>query len=273
MIYDECKPYDPQDGDGALDFSEFLGSKGQGRVDWVDHQHDISRTYVIDIWIFEVCGLHHRRQTTNMYGLTTYDGTLMKDSVVGAGAKKTVDPPEAAEVKVPKLSVLCGQTEKSANQLTIFCIFFSRFSLWWRKRQMHFSITFASCDLHSKMDRWMNISESRSTVEVVKLSDFIPWVDTVPLPEVDLDGVFHQKVLRWMWILLTFWRPTKRDHRPFQWLLGLQGDDIFFQVIIWKSSTFHSWLISINFVFKSVLLSQVSRNLFLFCLQIFWGTQ
>ena len=57
---------------------------------------------------------------------------------------------------------------------------------------MHFSITFASCDLHSKMDRWMNISESRSTVEVVKLSDFIPWVDTVPLPEVDLDGVFHQ---------------------------------------------------------------------------------
>ena len=65
--------YDPQDGDGALDFSEFLGSKVQGRVlvDWVDHQHDISRTYVIDIWIFEVCGLHHRRQTTNMYGLTT----------------------------------------------------------------------------------------------------------------------------------------------------------------------------------------------------------
>ena len=39
---------------------------------------------------------------------------------------------------------------------------------------------------------------------------------------VDLDRVFHQKVLR-MWILLTFWRPTKRDHRPFQWLLGLQG--------------------------------------------------
>lgn len=66
--------YDPQDGDGALDFSEFLGSKVQGRVDWVDHQHDISRTYVIDIWIFEVCGLHHRRQTTNMYGLTTCDG-------------------------------------------------------------------------------------------------------------------------------------------------------------------------------------------------------
>lgn len=25
-------------------------------------------------------------------------------------------------------------------------------------------------------------------MEVVKLSDFIPWVDTVPLPEVDLDG-------------------------------------------------------------------------------------
>lgn len=168
-----------------------------------------------------------------MYGLTTCDGndelviysTLMKDSVLGAGAKKTVDPPEAAEVKVSQAQCfvfLCGQTEKSTNQLTIFCIFFSRFSLSWRKRQMYFSITFASCDLHSKMDRWMKISESRSTVEVVKLSDFIPWVDTVPLPEVDLDGVFHQKVL-WMWILLTFWRPTKRDHRPFQWLLGLQG--------------------------------------------------
>lgn len=121
--------YDPQDGDGALDFSEFLGSKEQGRVDWVDHQHDISRTYVIDIWIFEVCGLHHRRQTTNMYGLTTCDGndelviyiytiysTLMKDSVLGAGAKKTVDPPEAAEVKVPKLSVLCFCVAKQKNQ-------------------------------------------------------------------------------------------------------------------------------------------------------------
>ena len=127
--------YDPQDGDGALDFSEFLGSKVQGRVDWVDHQHDISRTYVIDIWIFEVCGLHHRRQTTNMYGLTTYDGndesviysTLMKDSVLGAGAKKTVDPPEAAEVKVPKLSVLCFCVAKQKNQQINwpFFVFFS----------------------------------------------------------------------------------------------------------------------------------------------------
>lgn len=137
--------YDPQDGDGALDFSEFLGSKVQGRVDWVDHQHDISRTYVIDIWIFEVCGLHHRRQTTNMYGLTTCDGndelviysTLMKDSVLGAGAKKTVDPPEAAEVKVSQAQCfvfLCGQTEKSTNQLTIFCIFFQSFFSFMAKK-------------------------------------------------------------------------------------------------------------------------------------------
>ena len=152
--------------------------------------------------------------------------TLMKDSVLGAGAKKTVDPPEAAEVKVPKLSVLCGQTEKSANQLTIFCIF-SVFLFHGEKDRCIFQS-------HSQVvifiQRWTvgwKISESRSTVEVVKLSDFIPWVDTVPLPEVDLDGVFHQKVL-WMWILLTFWRPTKRDHRPFQWLLGLQGRWHFF---------------------------------------------
>ena len=232
--------YDPQDGDGALDFSEFLGSKVQGRVlvDWVDHQHDISRTYVIDIWIFEVCGLHHRRQTTNMYGLTTCDGNdelviysaLMKDSVLGAGAKKTVDPPEAAEVKVPKLSVLCFCVAKQKNQQINwpFFVFFSVVFLFHGEKDR---CIFQS---HSQVvifiQRWTvgwKISESRSTVEVVKLSDFIPWVDTVPLPEVDLDGVFHQKVL-WMWILLTFWRPTKRDHRPFQWLLGLQGRWHFF---------------------------------------------
>ncbi len=38
-----CKAYDPQDGDGALNFSEFLGCKVQVfRVDWVDHLLGIS---------------------------------------------------------------------------------------------------------------------------------------------------------------------------------------------------------------------------------------